>query len=149
MKLPEPFFAVINPIMAMLLRSPLHGFWSGSLMLITFTGRRSGRSFTTPVRYICNDGIRLCFTSSEKQWWRNLRDDSLVTLRIAGKDLMYEAKATNDSENTRKWLIQYLGLFLQDVVYHDIRLEKGQLNVGDLELAEKNAIVVEAKRIDS
>jgi len=118
-------------------------------MLITFTGRRSGRSFTTPVRYICNDGIVRCFTSSENQWWRNLREGSLVTLRIAGKDVMYEAKATNDPENTRKWLIQYLGLFPQDAVYHDIRLEKGQLNEGDLELAERNAIVVEAKRIDS
>ena len=148
MKLPEPLFAVINPLMAMLLRSPLHGFWSGSLMLITFTGRRSGRSFTTPVRYICNDGIVRCFISSENQWWRNLRDGSLVTLRIAGKDVMYEAKATNDPENTRKWLIHYLGLFPQDAVYHDIRLEKGQLNVDDLDLATKNAIVVEANPFD-
>jgi hypothetical protein len=149
MKLPEPLFAVINPLMALLLRSPIHGLLSGSLMLITFTGRRSGRSFTTPVRYICNDGTVRCFTSSENQWWRNLRGGSPVTLRIAGQDVVYKAAATNDPENTRKWLIHYLGLFPQDAVYHDIRLEKGQLNVGDLDLAAKNAIVVEAKRIAS
>lgn len=90
-----------------------------------------------------------CFTSSENQWWRNLRGGSPVTLRIAGQDVVYKAAATNDPENTRKWLIHYLGLFPQDAVYHDIRLEKGQLNVGDLDLAAKNAIVVEAKRIAS
>jgi hypothetical protein len=46
-------------------------------------------------------------------------------------------------------LVHYLGLFPQDAVYHDIRVEKGQLNVDDLELATKNAIVIEAKCIDS
>ena len=52
MKLPEPFFLIINPIMRTLLRSPLHGLLSDSLMLITYTGRRSQRKFTTPVRYL-------------------------------------------------------------------------------------------------
>lgn len=125
MKLPERLFVVINPLMALLLRSPLHRLLSGSLMLITFTGRRSGRSFKTPVRYICNDGIVRCFTASENQWWRNLRGGSPVTLRISGQDLLCEAKATNDPENTRKWLVHYLGLFPQDAMYHDIRVEKG------------------------
>ncbi|MDG2071465.1 MAG: nitroreductase/quinone reductase family protein [Pseudomonadales bacterium] len=149
MKLPDPLFVVVNPLMALLLRSPLHSLLSGSLMLITFTGRRSGRSFMTPVRYICNDGIVRCFTSSENQWSRNLRGGSPVTLRISGQDLLCEAKVTNDPENTRKWLVHYLRLFPQDAVYHDIRVEKGQLNVDDLELATKNAIVIEAKCIDS
>lgn len=114
-------------------------------MLITFTGRKSGRSFTTPLRYICNDGVVRCFTSSENQWWRNLRDGSPVTLRIGGKDEVYEARATQDPENTRKWLIHYLGLFPQDALYHDIHLEKDkQLNTDELELAAINGVVVEA-----
>src|SRR5262249_17743027 len=52
MRLPEPLFVVINPVIRALLRSPVHGLMSKSLMLITFTGRKSGRRYTTPVRYV-------------------------------------------------------------------------------------------------
>ncbi len=38
-----------NPVVIRLLRSPLHGVMSGYTMLITFTGRRSGKEYTTPI----------------------------------------------------------------------------------------------------
>jgi hypothetical protein len=68
MKLPEPLFIIINSAMRILLNSPLHGLMSKSLMLITFTGRTSGKFFTTPVRYFSVNGTIKCFTSSENQW---------------------------------------------------------------------------------
>ncbi len=37
-----------NPIMMWLLRSPLHGMLSSSTMIITYTGRKSGKMFSTP-----------------------------------------------------------------------------------------------------
>lgn len=40
----KPAFRVINPLMEALLRSPLHGLVSDSLLLVTFTGRKSGRT---------------------------------------------------------------------------------------------------------
>jgi len=39
-----------------LLRSPLHRLASGSLLLITYRGRRSGRRFTIPVIYAEREG---------------------------------------------------------------------------------------------
>ena len=146
MKLPEALFAIINPTMSLLLRSPLHGFWSKSLMLITFKGRKSGKSFTTPVRYIQNNGVIRCFTSSQNQWWRNFRDGAEVVLRVEGKDARYTAHAIeNQPEEIRNWLVIYLGEFPQDAEYHDIRLNKDKTLVAeDLERATHNAIVVEA-----
>ena len=41
-----------NPIVAGILRSPLHGVMSKSVMLLTYRGRRSGRIFTTPISYV-------------------------------------------------------------------------------------------------
>ena len=38
-----------NPFVGALLRSPLHGFMSNSTMLLTYTGRKSGKTYTTPV----------------------------------------------------------------------------------------------------
>lgn len=115
-------------------------------MLITFTGRSSGKVFTTPVRYIKNGETIRCFTASENQWWRNMRGGAKVSLRIRGKDSPYTAVAIdNNPEEVRKWLIFYLGLFPQDAAYHDIKLNKDKSLVEeDLERASHNAIVVEA-----
>lgn len=151
MKLPEPLFAIINPIMRLLLHSPVHALWSDGLMLITFRGRNSGRTFTTPVRYIESDGVVRCFTAAENQWWRNLRGGADVVLRIRGQDRPYRATVLdNDPIQIREWLEYYLGLFPQDAVYHDIRLNKDKTLVReDLERAAHNAIVVEAVAVNT
>jgi hypothetical protein len=44
-----------NPLMAGLLRSPLHALISHNTMLITVRGRKTGRALTTPVNYVRND----------------------------------------------------------------------------------------------
>lgn len=149
MKLPEPLFAIINPIVRFLLRSSIHGFWSGSLLLITFTGLKSGRHFTTPVRYVCVGETVKCFTSKENLWWRNLRGGADVVLRLKGQDRRYHATAIeNDPDRVREALVYYLGIFPQDAAYHDIRLNRDKSLVSeDLERASGNAIVVEATPI--
>jgi hypothetical protein len=147
MRLPEPLFLVINPMMRMLLRSPLHFVVSKSLMLITFTGRNSGRRFTTPVRYIRVDGVVRSFTSSENKWWRNLRGGAEVVLRIEGKDREYHATAvSNDPPRVRAALLQYLALFPGDAAYHDIKLNRDKSLVeADLERASHEAVFVDAR----
>ena len=47
-----------NPIMIWLLRSPFHKMLSGSIVLLTLTGRKSGRTIEVPVNYI-RDGKTL------------------------------------------------------------------------------------------
>jgi len=47
-----------NPIMIWLLKSPLHGFISKGVMLVTVTGRKSGKFFLTPTNYV-RDGNTL------------------------------------------------------------------------------------------
>jgi len=149
MKIPEPLFVIVNPMVRFLLKSPLHFFCSKSLMLITFTGRKSGRQFTTPVRYIRDGDTVRCFTSAENQWWRNLRGGADVVLRLEGRDARYHAHAVdNDPEEIKQWLQYYLGLFPQDAAYHEIRINKDKsLSAEDLEVASRNAILVEAKPV--
>ena len=114
-------------------------------MLITFVGRKSGRIYTTPVRFIRNGEAILCFTSAENQWWRNLRGGSEVRLLVGGKEGTYYAEARREPDETKKLLTHYLGLFPQDAVYHDILLRKDKsLNPEDLERAVRKAVVVEA-----
>ncbi len=73
-----------NSMMALLLRSPLHGVLSNNFMLITVTGRRSGRPITTPVNYV-RDGVDLLIVSwRDRVWWKNLRGGAPVTVRLQG-----------------------------------------------------------------
>jgi F420H(2)-dependent quinone reductase len=67
-------YRVLNAGMGLLLRSPLHGLVSGRIMLLTITGRRSGRSLTVPVSYLRYGEDVIVFTSGERSaWWKNLR----------------------------------------------------------------------------
>ena len=78
----------LNPVIAALLRSPLHPLLSPGLVLVTVTGRRSGRRYTIPVGYQ-RDGDDLVVMVSEarrKQWWRNYYEPGPVAVRLRGRD---------------------------------------------------------------
>ena len=94
--LPAPLFRVINPVMKWLLRSPFHGRISKDLTLLTFTGRKSGRQFTTPVGYHRLDGEIVVFTDSG--WWRNLTRGAQATLRLQGRDVPVRAQVVKDKD---------------------------------------------------
>ena len=149
MKMPEPFFVVINKILGILLRSPIHGLWSGNLLLITFRGRKSGKKFTTPLRYIRVDDAVQCFSTAHPVWWKNLRGGADVVLRLTGKDRPFCADVIeNDAPRIKAALINYLAIFPRDAEYHDVSLNKdGSLVADTLERASHHSIVVEAKPV--
>jgi len=75
----------VNSAMKFVLRSPVHGMVSKSILLITFTRRKSGKTYTTPVSYSQSDDQVTIFTHAD--WWKNLRSGKLVTLRLQGREL--------------------------------------------------------------
>lgn len=89
------FNYLINPLMSLILRSPLHGLVSGRLMLLTFTGRKSGRQFTTPVGYIREDATTL-YVLTESPWWKNMRDGAPVSVHLQGRKRPGRAAASDD-----------------------------------------------------
>jgi deazaflavin-dependent oxidoreductase (nitroreductase family) len=85
MSLQTLFLRLGNPFLTALLRSPLHRMADGSMMLISVTGRRSGKVYTTPVNYL-RDGDSLTVVSMrERTWWRNLRGGAEVGLNLQGR----------------------------------------------------------------
>ena len=76
-----------NPIVRWLLRSPLHGLMSGSTMLITFYGHKSGKAYTTPVNYVWDDHTLLVVSRTDRLWWRNLRGGAPVTVYVRAQRL--------------------------------------------------------------
>ncbi len=90
----DSFFTRLNPLIAGILRSPLHFPLSFGLMLITVTGRHSGRSYTIPVGYRrVDDGLVVMVSRARrKQWWRNYREPSPVALRLRGREVLGRAE---------------------------------------------------------
>ena len=99
-------FAVLNrtgnQAVKLLLRSPLHPLVSGRLVLITVTGRKSGRSFTFPTGYAQRgEQVRIGVGWPERKlWWRNLRGEGApVRLRLRGQELTGHARARGDERS--------------------------------------------------
>lgn len=85
-----------NPFMKWLLRTPLHGIVSRWFMLITVTGRRSGRLYTTPVQYRRVGATIYVITNMRYTWWKNLRGAAPVTLQVRGRILTGMADVSSD-----------------------------------------------------
>lgn len=93
-----------NPMMKWLLRSPFHGSVSGIYMLITFTGRKSGTVYTTPVQYGRDVQTLYVITSEGYTWWKNLRGGTDVTVRVRGKDYQAHAETSQDPQIIADWV---------------------------------------------
>ena len=61
-------FKVVNPFMKSLLRSPLHGWMSGSVTILGFQGRKSGREFATPLSYVREDRTVFLLSAKTTSW---------------------------------------------------------------------------------
>ncbi len=92
------FMKAQNPFMKWLLRSPLHGIVSRMYLLITFTGRKSGMSYTTPVQYAQDGNTFYIITSEGYTWWKNLRGGANVHIHLRGKTYSAYADTLTDPE---------------------------------------------------
>jgi deazaflavin-dependent oxidoreductase (nitroreductase family) len=72
-----------NLFPGLILTSPLHRLMSGRYLLLTFKGRKSGRSYTTPVAYVQRGDAVILTTDSP--WWSNLVAGAPVNVRLKGK----------------------------------------------------------------
>lgn len=84
---------VMNPIMRVILRSPL-GRIIRPIALLEFTGRRSGRRFLVPVGWHEIDSGCVVFTPAP--WRVNFRNGIPVTVRFRGRRLDMVASLDDD-----------------------------------------------------
>jgi hypothetical protein len=75
-----------NAIFAPLVK---RGAMSGALTIVTYVGRRSGKTFSTPVGYKrTSDGVRILVAlPDQKTWWRNfVGDGGPITVLLDGAE---------------------------------------------------------------
>ena len=130
-----------------LLRSPLHGMFSGNMMLVTVTGRKSGKQFTTPVNFLRledDSGEYLLTTSLRgRTWWRNLRGGAPVTLRLKGKEVAARAEAFEEDAQVTALLKTYFQQAPQMAKYFNVSLDaSGKPEPTQLATTVKERVVI-------
>ena len=102
-----------NALAAGVLLSPLHRLMSGSLLLLTYEGRRSGTEYTLPLQYVEDDGTLYIWAgdAASKTWWRNFASPMVVELRLRGDDVAAKARLVDDATRRRQILEAYLDRF--------------------------------------
>lgn len=86
---------IVNGPVTILLRSPLHGLLSRKVLLLTVSGRRTGRRYVLPAQYAAR-GERVYVLPGRpeaKTWWRNLVEPAPVTVLIRGVEHTGEGEA--------------------------------------------------------
>lgn len=72
-----------NPLMRRLLDSSLHWPLSRWFAVLAWTGRKTGRRYSTPVSFV-REG-RTAYVTTGDRWWRNLTEGAPVAMCVAGR----------------------------------------------------------------
>jgi hypothetical protein len=132
---------VINPVMRRFLN---RGIGSKTLMMLEFTGRRSGRSYSFPVGYMQDGQTLFCY--SPFSWWRNLRGGAPVTVVLRGDKLRGVADVCTDTDQIATGLDTYLRHNPGDARFYRVKLDKDRQPIPlDIAQAAKDNVQI---RID-
>jgi len=93
--------SLVNQVPAAILSSPLHRLLSSKRLVVTFTGRRSGKRYSTPVNYLQRGGLLI---TTDSKWWHNLEGGAPVEILLRGRRLRAWAEAVRDEDRVAEAL---------------------------------------------
>jgi hypothetical protein len=112
----------VNQLMIGVLRSPFHSLLSRTTTVLTVNGRRSGRRYTIPVRYLRADDRVLVTTDS--RWWLNLQGGAQITLHLRGREVAGWAEVSTDPEAVEQAILAFLRQMPRDASFYQIPLDR-------------------------
>lgn len=94
--------SVLNVFMRPLLRLPFPTPLTKRLMLVSFIGRKTGKSYHQPVSYVQQDNMLL--TPGGGKWKLNLREDQPVQIRLRGRDVLARPELIKDPDEIERFI---------------------------------------------
>jgi hypothetical protein len=101
-RLQARLMSVLNVPMRVLLRLPFATPLSGRLMLLWYTGRKSGKAYQQSVSYIQQGNTLL--TPGGGNWKWNLQDGQPVRIRLRGWDVLARPELIQDPDEIERLL---------------------------------------------
>ena len=119
-----------NDFVKFFLRTPLYVFF-GDTMLITVTGCKTGKKYTTPVGFYRDGDSLWVISSRDRTWWRNVKDGAEVEMRIRGKNVKGLAVAVLDEGAVAEQVLEYVRHIPMSARALGVRMENGEPNLED------------------
>jgi hypothetical protein len=91
---PEGLLRAVNPAVKFLLGTPLGGSLRRQMMVLNFTGRKSGRQYSVPVSAHQLDNVLYALASAG--WTANFRDGANAEVRWDGKTTTMRGELIRD-----------------------------------------------------
>lgn len=134
-----------NDFMSWVLRSPFHGMLSNGMMLITVTGCKTGKKYTTPVGYYCEGDYLWVITNRERTWWRNIKGGRDVSLLLKRKPVDAFADVELDGKCVEARFQEYAKQMPMAAKQMGIRVENGSANAEDVARIAREWLFVRVK----
>jgi hypothetical protein len=128
MRLNSLLYAALNPVMIALLRSPIHGIASANLCIFSYRGRRTGKSYSTPLSFMREGPTVRLLSSHNTRWWNNFLDGPVdVDIEIGRTTFYGKAQTTvEDSEAFRNGVRTFLSAVPRDAGVYGIKLDSNR-----------------------
>lgn len=126
-------FKVINIPMRLLLRLPVNTPLSRQLMLLSFTGRKTGKPHRQPVSYV-PDGDTL-LTPGGGKWKLNLREGEPIRVRLRGRNVLLLPEIIGDVDEVERLLHRMMTANPRVASFVPVTGADGQIDRSKLEAA--------------
>ncbi len=135
--------AVTNVIVRFLLHSPLHFLLSNTMMLLTYTGRKSGKHYTNPLPYMREGDMVTVFT--QRTWWKNVRACPKVAVEIKRHRMDGRAEAISDDKAAiATSLLTFLRKYPAQAKWYNVPLDvDGQPNAAAVQQVAHFVVMVQ------
>jgi len=130
-----------NDFVKFFLRTPLHMFMRDT-MLITVTGLKTGKKYSTPVGFYRENGNLWVLTSRNRTWWRNVKNGADVSLFLKGKPIKAFAQADLDTRSVETRMVEYIQHVPIAARSLGIRVENKVPDMGDIARVAKDRLFV-------
>jgi deazaflavin-dependent oxidoreductase (nitroreductase family) len=133
-----------NDFVTFFLRTPLHVFM-GNTMLITVTGCKTGRKYSTPVGFYREGDTLWVISNRDRTWWRNVKTGANVSLLLKGKTVDAFATAELDEKEVETHLLNYLHQIPMLARSLGIRMNNKIPNADDVARVAKDRLFIQVK----
>lgn len=127
----KKLFNLINPIIKLLLRSPLHSLISKNTMIIEYVGHKSGRVLSTPVSYVKKGNTIFSFADTTHLWWKNLKVNGGVKLTIEGEVHKGNAQIIENQDEIIESYNHFLNILPRSAKFSNVQLDDNNYPVMD------------------
>ena len=135
-----------NDFVTFFLRTPLRVFL-GNTMLITVTGCRTGKQYSTHVGFYKAGEDLWVLTNRDRTWWRNVKGGAEVSLLLKGKTVRALAGVELEKRFVEERMLEYIRRIPMAARSLGIRVENKTPNLDDVARVAKDRLFVKIQPV--